>query len=208
MLPLEITLAFFGTSVLLAATPGPDNLYVLFQSALHGRATGIAIVLGLCTGLVVHTSAVALGLAALLAASETAYAVVKLAGAAYLAALGWQALRARPRPFEAHGTGSAHWGRMYARGIAMNVSNPKVAVFFLAFLPQFTDPRAGRLVLQIAWLGLVFVAATLVTFGAIVCFSAALGERFRRSPRAQLVLNRAAGAILLVLAVKLAFSNI
>ena len=197
-------IAFFGISVLLALAPGPDNVFVLLQSALYGRKTGVLIVLGLCTGLLVHTAGVALGLAALFAASGTAYTALKLAGAAYLAFLAWQAFRA-PTGDAAHGpSGASGAARMYARGIAMNVTNPKVAVFFLAFLPQFVDANDGRVALQVVWLGLLFIAATLLTFGAIAYFSADLGKALRQSPRLQLALNRIAGLVLLGLAARLA----
>jgi threonine/homoserine/homoserine lactone efflux protein len=141
MLPLDTLIAFFGIAVLLALTPGPDNLFVLMQSAIWGRKAGMFVVLGLCTGLLGHTAAVAVGLAAVFAASPVAFTVLKLAGAAYLAYLAWQILRApvesedgkRPEPMRP--------GALYRRGIVMNLTNPKVLLFFFAFLPQFTSGR-------------------------------------------------------------------
>lgn len=206
MISLETSSAFFALSVLLALAPGPDNLFVLMQSAVHGRSAGLLVVLGLCTGLMVHTTAVAVGLAAVLAASETAFVVLKLAGAAYLVALAWQAFRSpaaaapaaeRRRPALA----------LYGRGIVMNVTNPKVAMFFLAFLPQFVDPSRGAAALQIAWLGALFIAATLLTFGAIAWFAAALGATLRSSPRMQRSLHRVAGCVFLGLAARLALTQ-
>jgi threonine/homoserine/homoserine lactone efflux protein len=177
----ETLLTFFGVSVLLGLTPGPDNLFVLLQSAQRGWRAGMAVVLGLCAGLVVHTAAVALGLAAVFAASAMAFTVLKYCGAAYLAYLAWQALRApaatAQEPASAPGNpGGPGLGRMVGRGMVMNLTNPKVLVFFLAFLPQFADPARGSVALQLMVLGVVFMLATLLVFGAIACFSGALGR--------------------------------
>ena len=210
----DTLLAFFGVSILLGLTPGPDNLFVLLQSAQRGWRAGMAVVVGLCMGLVVHTAAVALGLAAVFAASAVAFTVLKLLGAAYLAWLAWQALRAPAPSGDAGGTAAASasaaapslW-RMVGRGVVMNLSNPKVLVFFLAFLPQFADPARGPMGAQLMVLGLVFIVAALLVFGAIACFSGVFGALLLRSPRAQQWLNRIAGVVFLGLAVRLATSQ-
>ena len=210
----DTLLAFFGVSILLGLTPGPDNLFVLLQSAQRGWRAGMAVVVGLCMGLVVHTAAVALGLAAVFAASAVAFTVLKLLGAAYLAWLAWQALRASAPSGDAGGTAAASAGaaapslwRMVGRGVVMNLSNPKVLVFFLAFLPQFADPARGPMGGQLMVLGLVFIVAALLVFGAIACFSGVFGALLLRSPRAQQWLNRIAGVVFLGLAVRLATSQ-
>jgi threonine/homoserine/homoserine lactone efflux protein len=203
---LDTLLAFFGVAVLLCLSPGPDNVFVLFQSALNGRRAGLAVVLGLCTGLLGHTAAVALGLAALVAASETAFTVLKLAGAAYLVWLAWQAFRAPVGALNADAA-PAPWSRMYLRGVVMNLSNPKVTVFFLAFLPQFVDRARGDTAVQVLWLGAVFIAATLLTFGAIAVFAATFGRVLQGSARAQRALNWAAGTVFLGLAARLAIAQ-
>lgn len=204
MLTLEVALSFFGIAVLLALTPGPDNLFVLMQSALWGRASGMLVVLGLCTGLIGHTIAVTIGLAALFATSATAFTALKLVGAAYLVYLAWGA-------FHAHGSSASDAkpekkgkGHLYRRGIVMNLTNPKVSLFFLAFLPQFASPERGSVALQILSLGALFILSTLLVFGAIAFFSGALGERMQRSQKAQRLLNRTAGVVFLGLAIKLA----
>lgn len=208
---VDTLVAFFGISALLALTPGPDNLFVLLQSAQRGWRAGLCVVLGLCLGLVLHTSAVALGLAALLAASSLAFTVLKLLGAAYLAYLAWQALRA-PASVGAGAAGAPRAGagsalRMVGRGVLMNLSNPKVLVFFLAFLPQFADPARGRVAPQILLLGLLFMLATLLVFGAIALFSGYFGVWLQRSVRAQQWLQRTAGLVFLGLALRLASST-
>ena len=206
---LQTLIAFFGVAVVLALTPGPDNIFVLVQSAQRGWRAGMAVVLGLCAGLVVHTAAVALGLAAVFAASAVAFTVLKFCGAAYLAYLAWQALRAPAAvasevPTDAPVAQAPSLGRMVGRGVVMNLTNPKVLVFFLAFLPQFADPARGSVALQLMVLGVVFMLATLLVFGAIACFSGGFGALLQRSARAQTVLNRVAGLVFLGLAVRLA----
>ena len=206
---LETLIAFFGVAVILALTPGPDNIFVLLQSAQRGWRAGLAVVVGLCAGILVHTAAVALGLAALFAASAVAFTVLKFCGAAYLAYLAWGALRA---PATASSQDDAPppaaspvslW-RMAERGMVMHLTNPKVLVFFLAFLPQFADPALGGVAPQLMVLGMVFMLATLLVFGAIACFSGVFGTLLQRSARAQTVLNRVAGLVFLGLAVRLA----
>lgn len=200
-MPSIDTLAwFFCASVVLALSPGPDNVFVMMQSAVYGRRTGLLIVLGLCTGLLGHTAAVALGLAAVVAASAAAFSALKVCGAAYLVYLAWQALRA---PAFAPGRAPAPAAGMYLRGIAMNLTNPKVALFFLAFLPQFTSPGRGSIALQVAVLGLVFILATLLVFGAIAVFSASLGGLLKRSERAHRLLNRLSALVFIGLAARL-----
>ncbi len=207
MLTVDIALSFFGIAILLALTPGPDNLFVLMQSALWGRVSGMLVVLGLCTGLVGHTIAVAVGLAAVFAASQTAFTVLKLAGAAYLVYLAWGAFHAQGNMAGgATPPRQSNW-QLYRRGIVMNLTNPKVSLFFLAFLPQFASPQRGSVALQILSLGALFMLATLLVFGAIAFFSGVLGERVQHSQKAQRLLNRAAGVVFLGLAVKLAFVN-
>lgn len=207
MLTPEIALSFFGVAVLLALAPGPDNLFVLMQSAIWGRTSGLLVVLGLCTGLIGHTVAVTAGLAAVVAASASAFTVLKLLGAAYLLYLAWGAFRSQGHAHsEQSPTPLGPWA-LYRRGIIMNLANPKVSLFFLAFLPQFTSPERGAIALQTLSLGGLFMLATLLVFGLVAWFAGALGQRMQRSPSAQIILHRVAGLIFLGLAIKLALSN-
>lgn len=204
MISLEVASLFFGTSVLLSLAPGPDNIFVLTQSALHGRLAGWVVTLGLCTGLLLHSAAVALGVAAVFASSPAAFQVLKLLGVAYLLYLAWQSFRARAEDLGAADSPALGLRRLYLRGIIMNISNPKVAIFFLAFLPQFTDPAHGSMGGQILALGAVFICAAILVFGAIAWGAAAIGQRLRGSERAQLAMNRVAGTVFVALAVRLA----
>lgn len=203
---LELSLSFFGIALLLAYSPGPDNLFVLVQAATRGRWAGMCVVFGLCTGLLVHTAAVALGLAAVFAASSTAFTALKFAGAAYLLYLAWQAMRAPATDLPGQSGGRGLW-RMYVRGIIMNLTNPKVVFFFLAFLPQFVREEAGPVALQLCWFGFLFMVATLLAFGSITWFAAPIGRRFQRSARAQRLLNRFAGLVFLGLALRLGLAE-
>ena len=199
---------FVLASTLLSLAPGPDNIFVLTQSALYGGKSGVIITLGLCTGLIVHTSAVALGVAAIFIASRMAFTSLKLIGAAYLLYLAWQALKASARPLS-RSSATAVPGHMalYRRGIVMNLSNPKVAIFFLAFLPQFTDPSTGNMTLQLFLLGIVFILVALVVFSTIACLAGLIAELFKRSAKAQVILNRISALVFAGLAVRLAFAS-
>jgi threonine/homoserine/homoserine lactone efflux protein len=207
MFDLSTLALFTSASVLLALAPGPDNIFVLTQSALKGKLVGIVVTLGLCTGLIVHTSAVALGVAAIFQASALAFNLLKYAGAAYLLYLAWGAFRAGASTLDNLETREISLWRSYLRGIIMNVTNPKVSIFFLAFLPQFTNPANGSLPLQLIVLGLLFILATIVVFGTISLLAGMLGQWLRRSERAQVLLNRIAGAVFAGLAIKLATAS-
>ena len=206
MLSPESALAFFSLAIVLALAPGPDNLFVLMISAAEGRRAGFAVVAGLMVGVMGHTLAVALGLAALFAASATAFTVLKLAGAAYLLYLAWGAWRA-PASLGAPGEPAQRaqaWPRVVGRGVVMNLTNPKVLLFFLALLPQFVKPDQGSVAGQIVALGALFIVAGSLVFGAIVLAAGALRERLARSARAQRLLNRSAAVVFAGLALRLA----
>ena len=207
MIPMTTALAFFATSVLLALAPGPDNVFVLLHSAAHGRRAGMLVVLGLCSGLLFHTAAVALGLAAVFAASATAFTALKLAGAGYLIWLAWQSWHAPLGGGDTVAAPQLTDAQTYRRGVLMNVTNPKVAIFFMAFLPQFTTPSQGSVVAQVMVLGGIFMLAALVTFSAIACFAATVGRVLLRSERAQRGLNRMASIVFVGLALRLALAQ-
>ncbi|MEI7817463.1 MAG: LysE family translocator [Desulfuromonadales bacterium] len=207
MIDSGILFMFFTTSILLALSPGPDNLFVMTQAAQQGRKAGLLVTLGLCTGLLFHTTAVTFGLAALFKASATAFTLLKFTGAGYLLYLAWNAFRAGAISGPTAFTDHLSSGILYRRGIIMNITNPKVSIFFLAFLPQFADPNRGHLSAQFLQLGGVFMVATLIVFGAISILAGVFGEHFRQSAFAQKVLNRAAGGVFAGLALKLALAQ-
>ena len=206
MVPIDTLLLFFATSLLLALAPGPDNLFVLAQSAQHGSRAGLIVTSGLCTGILVHTAAVSLGVAAILQTSMLAFTLLKIIGAGYLLYLAWLSFRAGG-PGRATAVVKLSAGRLYRRGVIMNVTNPKVSIFFMAFLPQFVDPAQGAVMLQMLELGLAFIVATILVFGGVSLLAGTFGRMLARSARANMILNRLAGSIFMVLAVKLAASG-
>ena len=205
MLSFETTCAFFVASLLMAMTPGPDVIIVLTQSSLYGMRAGVLTTL--MTGLLGHTLAVALGVAVLFQTSEAAFTALKFLGAAYLLYLAWQSFRSGV--FRAFLTQSLFpgYGTLYRRGFLSNITNPKVTLFFLAFLPQFADPARGGLTAQIIVLGALFQLATLLVFGCVSLLAGRVAGRFNSSVKGQLFLNRAAGCVFTGLAVMLLVSS-
>ena len=203
MIPPDVMATFVVAAGLLALAPGPDNVFVLMQSAVNGPRSGIVVVLGLCTGLVVHSTAVALGLAALIKASPMAFAALKFVGAAYLLFLAYKAFRAHASGLTS-GAQKIRHGALYWRGVVMNVTNPKVAIFFLAFFPQFMSPDYGPVALQVAQLGLAFMVMAFVIFSIIAVAAGGLSRWMVRTPKAEVWINRVAGAVFVGLAAKLA----
>jgi len=202
-MPFDLLILFFSTSMLLALVPGPDNLFVLTQSLVFGSRAGLLVTIGLCSGLVLHTTLVALGLAAVIAASEQLLILIKVTGVAYLlylALLSWQdsAQQKTRKPRRA----LSAW-QLYRRGIIMNATNPKVALFFLAFLPQFIDVSYGAVTTQVMLLGLLFMLSTVLVFGGIALLAGRYSERLNQSHSRRLLLNRLVSIIFIFLAVNL-----
>jgi threonine/homoserine/homoserine lactone efflux protein len=199
---------FVLSAVLLNIAPGQDTLYILGRSIGQGRRIGIASALGVSAGTVVHTFAAALGLSAVLATSASAFLIVKWAGAAYLVYLGIRAIShptiAMPA---AHAIDGAGMRKAFRQGLLTNVLNPKVALFFLAFLPQFVDANAPAKTTAFLLLGLTFV--TTGTLWVLVLATAAAQVRgfFERRPRAQAWISRAMGGVFVFLGVRLAASE-
>ncbi|MCK4622590.1 MAG: LysE family translocator [Desulfuromonadales bacterium] len=204
MLSSETLATFFAASILLGLAPGPDNLFVLTQSALRGKGAGLMVMLGLCTGLIGHSTAVALGVAVIFQTSAVAFSILKYLGAGYLIYLAWQSFRTSATAIQAENKSAVSFGKLYCRGIIMNITNPKVSIFFLAFLPQFAEPSRGPISLQLLLLGGVFIIATILVFGGITLLAGTLGPWLNRSEKTQRVMNKLAGTIFVGLALKLA----
>jgi len=207
LIPNDVLLQFVTASAALAVAPGPDNIFVLTQSAIHGRKAGIIVTLGLCTGLLVHIAAVAFGVAAILKTSTIAFNMLKFVGAAYLLYLAWQAFRAGETQITETTENSISPKALYSRGILMNVTNPKVAIFFLAFLPQFADPSRGAIPNQIFMLGAVFMITAFIIFSGIAWGAGQIGGWLKSSKRAQVAINRIAGTVFVLLACRLVWSK-
>ena len=200
---------FFAASLALIATPGQDNIYILTRGIAHGRPAALVSAWGVCAGLLVHTAFAALGLSAILASSAVAFSVVKYAGAAYLVYLGLRMVFSRealalPEEGGARGAGTRE---VFLQGVASNVLNPKVALFFLAFLPQFAGADTGGSHLQFLFLGLLFVALSLVVTTLLALFCGTVGGWLRDRPGVADVVGKAAGGVLVALGVRLALSD-
>ena len=206
MIDLHSFLLFLAAGLALNFTPGPDMLYVAARGASEGRSAGIASTLGIGAGTLIHIAFVSLGLAALLRAIPVAYFVVRIAGAIYLIYLGIRALRSHSTPVMQH-VEPAPLSTIFRQGMITNILNPKVAFFFLAFLPQFVDPARGNPVIQIVALGLVFdVTGTLVNLG-VAFGSSRAAAKLLDSGRANRILRKITGAVFIGLGLRLAFDS-
>ena len=200
---LETIGTFFIASLTLAIVPGPDNIFVVTHSVMRGREAGLAVVFGLCTGLLIHTTAVALGIAVIFQTSNWAFTALKTVGAAYLLYLAWQAVTAGAMSPNARDVHRPSFGWSYRRGIIMNITNPKVSLFFLAFLPQFLNPDPDSVSAQVALLGGLFILATILVFGSMALLADKVSTVLRRSAIFQKSLNCLAALIFVGLALHL-----
>jgi threonine/homoserine/homoserine lactone efflux protein len=200
--------ALFATAaVALLLVPGPAVLYVVTRSIHQGKRAGLVSVLGIHTGTMVHITAASAGLSALLVSSASAFTAVKLAGAAYLIGLGLWTLFSKTADADVVLGGERRLRRVYGQGVVVNVLNPKTALFFLAFLPQFVDPHRGHATLQIALLGLTFAALGLVTDSLWAIGAGAAGDVLRRSRRFAHVQRYVSGSVFVGLGVVTALAG-
>jgi len=204
MLSAPQTLAFLAAALVLTATPGPDNLMVLGTGLSRGRRAGIAFGLGCALGCLSHTLLAVVGVSALVAASPFAFALLKGLGGAYLVWLGLQAWRhaGRVRVSTAADEAAPLW-RLFARGLIANAINPKVVLFFLAFLPQFVVAAQGPVAWQLGLLGLLFTAQAALLFGLLGWFSGSVGAWLNRRPGAGPWLDRLAGTVFVGLGLRM-----
>jgi threonine/homoserine/homoserine lactone efflux protein len=208
VIPDPASLVLFAVAALaLLLVPGPAVLYVVARSIHQGRRAGLASVLGIHVGTLVHITAATVGLSALVVSSAVAFTAVKVAGALYLIGLGlWTLFSQRAEPDVALG-GERNLRRAFAQGIVVNVLNPKTALFFLAFLPQFVDPDASHPAVQIAVLGLLFAVLGLVTDSLWAIAAGTAGGLLRRSRRFVRTQRYVTGTVYIGLGVATAFSG-
>jgi threonine/homoserine/homoserine lactone efflux protein len=200
--------AFLAAALMLNVSPGPDIAFILGHSAKGGRAAGFAAMFGVWSGAFVHVAMAAVGLSAILATSATAFTIVKWIGAAYLVWLGIAALRSRGGGFVDERAREARGKRhIFLQGVLVCVLNPKVAVFFLAFLPQFVVAGAGPAWAQLALHGSLIIAVSALVEPPLVLAGAWLAKTLKRNPRIGLWLDRGLGALLVALGVRLALSE-
>lgn len=204
--PLHSLLLFVAAGLALNVTPGPDMLYVAARSTSEGRAAGIVSSLGIAAGTLFHISAVALGLAALLTAVPIAYSVVRIGGAIYLMYLGVRAF-ARHAPLATREVARASLTTIFRQGAITNILNPKVALFFLAFLPQFVDPARGSAAAQIVVLGLIFDTSGTIVNTIVALGASRAAERVRANSKSVEVLHKITGVIFIGLGLRIALAS-
>lgn len=210
MLGIHAYPVFLLTGILLNLTPGQDTMFIIGRSLANGTRAGVSAAFGICVGSIGHTLLAALGLSAILAASPLAFTLVKLAGAIYLVYLGARLLLTKhthadvvlPGPPAAAAVRSA-----FAQGILTNLLNPKVALFFLALLPQFIDPASASKTLAFVLLGATFVTSGLIWCLVLAAAAGRLQAFFRRNPSAGVLLDRLVGALFLALGARLAWTR-
>ncbi|AMP38637.1 MULTISPECIES: LysE family translocator [Ralstonia solanacearum species complex] len=202
-------LLFLLSSIAITVMPGPDNLQVIARGASQGRKAGLAAAAGFASGCLFHTTLAALGLAAVLQSAPVAFQAIRWLGAAYLVWLGVQALRSQGGfgPAVSAQAAAPDLWQVFRQSVLANMLNPKVTLFFVVFLPQFVDARAGHAALQMLLLGGVFMAQTIVVFGLYGWCAAALGGWMRRTPRASVWLDRVSGCIFIGLGLRVALTK-
>ena len=204
VLSTETIIAFITASVILSLVPGPDNLFVMSHSALKGWRIGFYTTLGLCTGLIGHTVLVAIGVSVIFQTSAIAFNGLKVIGACYLLYLAW--LSVQNKELNLGGTDKNSTNRSYyLTGVIMNLTNPKVALFFLVFLPQFVNTSNDNVTIQIFLLGLLFILSALCVFTSIAYLASFLENFLKKSKTVNKNLNILAAIVYFTLAINLFF---
>jgi threonine/homoserine/homoserine lactone efflux protein len=203
---LTTLLYFLGASIALSLAPGPDNIFVLTQGIARGRKAAIVTALGMCSGISVHTTAAAFGISALFYSSQVAFNIIKYAGAVYLLYLACKTLGERSAIGQAKAD-DRPGAALFKRGFIMNVLNPKVAMFFLAFLPQFVSPKASHFALQMLLLGFIFMLQAIVVFCLIGYFSGSIGNLILTRPRIGKYLHFLTAGVFTSLGIRLALAE-
>jgi threonine/homoserine/homoserine lactone efflux protein len=208
MLVDSSSLALFAAgAVILLVIPGPAVTYIVSRSVAHGRAAGLVSVMGISVGTLCHVLAATLGLSALLVSSARAFQAVKYLGAAYLVYLGIRTLRREDHYLSQSGAKESRLVRIFGEGVLVNVLNPKTALFFLAFLPQFVNPSRGHTTTQILELGILFVLMSCASDSIYALLADSVAERTRGNARLQRMQRKLSGATLIALGLTCAFSG-
>lgn len=208
MLDLHTLYLFITANILLALAPGPDNIYVLTQGITRGKKAAFITTLGFASGVIIHTSAAAFGITLIFQTSELAFDILKYIGAMYLIYLAYQAFIHRNEPLNLSASiDKDEFRRIYIKAFLMNILNPKVAIFFLAFLPQFVNPSLGSITFQMIVLGVIFMIVTIIVFGLIGYMGNKLSRKLRENAKIVTYMNTLTSFVLLSLGLKLAFTQ-
>lgn len=200
-------ISFLGAAIVLTLMPGPDNMFTLTQSIGKGRKAGIFTTLGLCTGLLFHIAATTIGVSAVIYHSALAFTIVKYAGAAYLLFLAYQSFAERGSSLNLETEDSLGYKSIYKKGIIMNLLNPKVSLFFLAFFPQFINYEVGYVSMQMLVYGIIFLVQTFVIFSLISIFAGRVGLFLRKNQTVSHKMNMIQGALFTLIGLQIALSK-
>ena len=212
MFGIENYIGFIFAGILLNVTPGTDSMYIITRSMSQGQKAGFYSVLGIISGILVHTMLASLGLSVLLAKSPMAFTLVKYIGASYLCYLGFKMLITKKAPLIANGLPdnaplvtkkSLEGWQIYKQGVLTNTFNPKVALFFLAFFPQFIDSSYTNSMLSFFLLGLTFATTGFIWFACLALLASKFSENLRKNPTIEVILNRISGVIFIGMGIKL-----
>jgi threonine/homoserine/homoserine lactone efflux protein len=205
---VELLLSFLGAAILLTVMPGPDNIFVLTESITKGHRNGVAVSVGLCCGILIHTLAAATGVSIIIQKSAMAFSILKYLGAAYLFYLAWQAYREKTPKVDLQLKPSEEKSvfQLVRKGLLMNVLNPKVSLFFIALLPQFVSDNGFSVAWQMILLGAIFMVQALIIFSLISMLSGRLSE-YLNKPRFWSVTNKSKVVVLSVLGLTLALAR-
>lgn len=208
MIELTNLYMFIFATFILCLAPGPDNIFVLTQGMTKGKKAAIFITLGLATGVIIHTSLAAFGISVIFQTSQTAFDIVKYLGALYLLYIAYQAYKYRDEPLNLSIKNSTNQlKKLYVKGFIMNVLNPKVSIFFLAFLPQFVNAQNGNIPFQMILLGLIFIIMTIIVFSSIGIAGNILSEKVRTNSNILKYMNILTSIVLVSFAIKLALAS-
>ena len=210
MFGVENYLAFMAASLLLSITPGSDSMYIITRSVSQGNKAGIYSVLGIVSGILVHTLLAALGLSILLASSPLAFTIVKYIGASYLCYLGFKMLTSKQDALITESltentklAKTLDYFKIYKQGVLTNTLNPKVALFFVAFFPQFVDPSYAHSTLSFLILGLTFAITSLVWCLGLALLASRFSEKLRENPAIESMLNKISGVVFIGMGIRL-----
>ena len=212
MFGIENYWGFILTGILLNITPGSDTMYIITRSVSQGKKAGFYSVLGIVSGILVHTVLAALGLSLILAKSPLAFTIVKYVGASYLCYLGFKMLTSKAQSIIADGlqngekltqTKALDYRKIFKQGVLTNTFNPKVALFFLAFFPQFIDPSYANSTVSFLVLGLTFAVTALVWCLCLALLASRFSEKLRENPAIESILNKISGVVFIGLGIKL-----
>lgn len=204
---LLTVLSFLGAAIVLTIMPGPDNMFTLAQSLAKGKNAGIFTTLGLCTGLLVHIAAATIGISALIYKSAFAFTIVKYAGAAYLLYLAYKSFRDKGSSLQLKNEDNLSYKSLYKKGVIMNLLNPKVSLFFLAFFPQFINYEMGLISMQMLIYGILFLLQAPFIFSLISIFAGKAGYYLRKNPTISRKMNVLQGILFTLIGLNIAFSE-